>query len=111
MREFVEKSFAHIKVEIAWEGAADQEIGRDKATGKIRVRVDPKVYILTRASCIHTRIYIFILTHILTCIFSLVYIHSYTQSYVYTHSHMYTHSHIYSHLCSSPASVLSSHGG
>jgi GDPmannose 4,6-dehydratase len=27
-----------------WEGKEDQEIGKDPATGKIRVRVDPRYY-------------------------------------------------------------------
>jgi GDP-D-mannose dehydratase len=27
-----------------WEGKGDSEIGKDKKTGKIRVRVDPKYY-------------------------------------------------------------------
>eukprot|EP00128_Syssomonas_multiformis_P016687 Colp12_sorted_trinity150504_noHs@21589 len=44
VREFVEKSFQHVGVEIAWEGTGDSEIGRDKATGVVRVRVSPKYY-------------------------------------------------------------------
>lgn len=44
VREFVEESFKHIGVDIAWEGEGEQEIGRDAATGTIRVRVSPKYY-------------------------------------------------------------------
>lgn len=44
VREFVEKSFKTVGVTIAWEGKGDQEIGKDQATGKIRVRVDPRYY-------------------------------------------------------------------
>jgi GDPmannose 4,6-dehydratase len=44
VREFVEASFSHVGVKIAWEGEGTQEIGRDAATGKIRVRVSPKYY-------------------------------------------------------------------
>jgi GDPmannose 4,6-dehydratase len=44
VREFVEKAFKHIGVEIAWEGKGVDEIGKDKATGIIRVRVNTKFY-------------------------------------------------------------------
>eukprot|EP01137_Pigoraptor_chileana_P016166 Opistho-2@5678 len=44
VREYVEKAFKVIGVTIAWEGAAEQEVGRDASTGKVRVRVDPKYY-------------------------------------------------------------------
>ncbi|XP_031558047.1 GDP-mannose 4,6 dehydratase-like [Actinia tenebrosa] len=44
VREFVEKSFHHVGVEIEWEGEGDTEIGKDKKTGKVLVRVDPKYY-------------------------------------------------------------------
>lgn len=44
VREFVEKAFHVTGVEIQWEGAGDQEVGRNKQTGKIVVRVDPRYY-------------------------------------------------------------------
>jgi GDPmannose 4,6-dehydratase len=43
VREFVVASFAHVGVTIAWEGEGAAEIGRDAATGVIRVRVSEKV--------------------------------------------------------------------
>lgn len=44
VREFVEKSFGHVGKEIVWEGSGDNEIGREKGTGTIRVKVNPKYY-------------------------------------------------------------------
>ncbi|XP_070575212.1 GDP-mannose 4,6 dehydratase-like isoform X2 [Ptychodera flava] len=44
VREFVEESFKFIDKEILWEGEGLTEIGREKATGKVRVRVDAKFY-------------------------------------------------------------------
>lgn len=44
VRELVELAFQEIGSEIVWEGEKEKEVGRDKATGKIRVEVDPKYY-------------------------------------------------------------------
>ncbi|XP_014672377.1 PREDICTED: GDP-mannose 4,6 dehydratase-like [Priapulus caudatus] len=44
VREFVVESFRVIGVEIAWEGSDEGEVGRDAATGVVRVRVNPKYY-------------------------------------------------------------------
>eukprot|EP00057_Strongylocentrotus_purpuratus_P024853 XP_011679327.1 PREDICTED: GDP-mannose 4,6 dehydratase [Strongylocentrotus purpuratus] len=44
VREFVVASFKCIGVEIVWEGKGEQEVGKDKATGVIRVKIDPKFY-------------------------------------------------------------------
>ncbi|KAJ3056765.1 hypothetical protein HK097_004336 [Rhizophlyctis rosea] len=44
VRSFVEKAFRRIGMEIIWEGKAEQEVGRDAATGTVRVRIDPKYY-------------------------------------------------------------------
>jgi len=44
VREFVEKAFKEVGVTIVWEGKDEQEIGKDAATGKVRVRVDPRYY-------------------------------------------------------------------
>eukprot|EP00727_Mastigamoeba_balamuthi_P008209 m51a1_g4009 putative gdp-mannose -dehydratase (353) ;mRNA; f:553172-554644 len=44
VREFVEKAFAHIGVEIKWEGEGVDEKGLNAKTGKVMVRVDPKYF-------------------------------------------------------------------
>jgi GDPmannose 4,6-dehydratase len=44
VREFVEKAFAHVDREIVWWGNGLEEEGRDRRTGKVRVRIDPKYF-------------------------------------------------------------------
>lgn len=44
VREFVEKSFAHVGVKLRWEGKDVEEVGIDVDTGKVVVRVDPKYF-------------------------------------------------------------------
>jgi GDPmannose 4,6-dehydratase len=44
VREFVVASFAHIGKEIVWEGEGVNEIGKEKGTGIVRVRVSEKYY-------------------------------------------------------------------
>ena len=44
VRVFVELAFRQVGIEIDWSGAEDQEIGRDRATGKTLVRVNPEFY-------------------------------------------------------------------
>lgn len=44
VREFVETAFAQVGIELAWEGEGVNEIGRDKATGKILVKVNPEFF-------------------------------------------------------------------
>lgn len=44
VREFIEFSFKEIGQEIVWEGSGESEIGRDKSTGKIRVKIDAKFF-------------------------------------------------------------------
>lgn len=44
VREFVELSFKYVGIELEWEGKEDNEIGIDKATGNVVVRVNPKFY-------------------------------------------------------------------
>lgn len=44
VRELVELAFKEIGVDILWEGKGENEIGKDKATGTVRVKVDPKYY-------------------------------------------------------------------
>ncbi len=41
VREFTEAAFACIDRHIAWEGTGASEVGRDRATGKVLVAVDP----------------------------------------------------------------------
>ncbi|HBM15442.1 MAG TPA: GDP-mannose 4,6-dehydratase [Lentisphaeria bacterium] len=47
VREFIEKSFEYLDIQIKWEGKGVSEIGIDKKTGKVTIRVDPKYYRLT----------------------------------------------------------------
>jgi GDPmannose 4,6-dehydratase len=44
VREFIEKSFAHAGIAVEWEGEGVDEVGRNKATGDIIVRMDTRYY-------------------------------------------------------------------
>lgn len=44
VREFVELSFKHAGIDIVWIGAGVDEVGKDKATGKVVVKINPKFY-------------------------------------------------------------------
>jgi GDPmannose 4,6-dehydratase len=44
VRTFVELAFKHVDIDIIWEGKGLDEIGKDKKTNKILVRVDEKYY-------------------------------------------------------------------
>jgi len=44
VREFIEKSFACVDIEIEWEGEGVAEIGKNKATGTVVVRMDERYY-------------------------------------------------------------------
>jgi len=44
VRDFVIAAFRRIGVEIAWEGTGVDEVGRDAATGVVRVRVDARYF-------------------------------------------------------------------
>jgi GDPmannose 4,6-dehydratase len=44
VREFIEKTFLILDMPIVWSGKGANEIGTDKNTGKIVVRIDPKYY-------------------------------------------------------------------
>lgn len=44
VREFVEKSFGVVGINIKWRGEGENEVGYDEATDKILVRVDPAYY-------------------------------------------------------------------
>ena len=44
VREFIEKSFAHVGHKIEWQGKGVDEIGIDTTTGKTVVRIDPRYF-------------------------------------------------------------------
>ncbi len=44
VREFVEKAFRAAGLEIAWEGSGAGEIGREKTSGKVLVKVNPDFF-------------------------------------------------------------------
>jgi GDPmannose 4,6-dehydratase len=44
VREFIEKAFAYLGIQLEWEGEKTEECGIDKATGKTLVQVNPKYY-------------------------------------------------------------------
>jgi len=44
VREFVEASFKEINKEIVWQGHGSEEIGKEKDTGIVRIKVNPKYY-------------------------------------------------------------------
>ena len=44
VREFVELAFAHVGRPIEWQGTGVDEIGRETATGTVRVRIDPRYF-------------------------------------------------------------------
>ena len=44
VREFVEKAFKEVDIDIAWEGVGTAEVGKDAASGKILVEVDPRYF-------------------------------------------------------------------
>ena len=44
VKNFVEEAFKHINVKIIWRGKGLKEVGVDKKTGKVHVKVDPVYY-------------------------------------------------------------------
>jgi GDPmannose 4,6-dehydratase len=44
VRDFVEKAFKEVEIEIAWEGAGLNEVGKDAKTGKALVKIDPRYF-------------------------------------------------------------------
>jgi GDPmannose 4,6-dehydratase len=44
VREFTEKTFACLDMKIEWSGSEENEIGTDKKSGKVVVKVDPEYY-------------------------------------------------------------------
>lgn len=44
VREFVEKSFQEVGIDIAWEGRGVDEVGKDSRTGEVLVLIDPRYF-------------------------------------------------------------------
>jgi GDPmannose 4,6-dehydratase len=44
VREFVERSFKEIGVDLCWEGTGVEEVGKDRDGGKVLVRIDPRYF-------------------------------------------------------------------
>ena len=44
VRELCDRAFAEVDVGLEWTGAGVEEVGRDRATGAVRVRVDPRYF-------------------------------------------------------------------
>ena len=44
VREFVELAFKEVGIDIDWEGSGVEEVGRERESGKVRVRVDPRYF-------------------------------------------------------------------
>lgn len=44
VREFVEGAFREVGMDVSWEGGGLDEVGIEKATGKVRVRIDPRYF-------------------------------------------------------------------
>lgn len=44
VREFVEKAFSVVGINIEWQGKEDKEVGIDKNSGKVVLKVNPKFY-------------------------------------------------------------------
>jgi GDPmannose 4,6-dehydratase len=44
VREFIEKAFAMKDFEIEWKGEGVDEVGIDKKTGRVLVKIDPKYF-------------------------------------------------------------------
>jgi GDPmannose 4,6-dehydratase len=44
VRDFVERSFACVGITLNWEGEGVDEVGRDSASGEIRVAIDPRYF-------------------------------------------------------------------
>ncbi|MDK2858662.1 MAG: GDPmannose 4,6-dehydratase [Verrucomicrobiota bacterium] len=44
VRDFIEKAFGYVGIQIAWEGAGVDEVGKNKATGDVIIRMDERYY-------------------------------------------------------------------
>jgi len=43
VREFAEKAFAEVGIELAWQGRGNEEVGIDRKTNTVRVKIDPRL--------------------------------------------------------------------
>jgi GDPmannose 4,6-dehydratase len=44
VKDFVERAFAEVDIEMIWEGEGVDEIGRDRRSGRVLVQVDPRYF-------------------------------------------------------------------
>ena len=44
VREFVVAAFKYVGIDIVWEGSGVSEVGKEKETGTVRVKVNPKFF-------------------------------------------------------------------
>jgi GDPmannose 4,6-dehydratase len=44
VREFAERAFGHVGIELEWAGDGVEEVGRDRRTGAALIRVDPRYF-------------------------------------------------------------------
>lgn len=44
IKEFIERSFRYVNIDIEWEGSGKDEIAKDKKTGKILIMIDEKYF-------------------------------------------------------------------
>lgn len=73
VKEFVEESFKIIGRNIVWEGEGIDEVGKEKETGIVRVKVNPKYYRPTEVvSDCDCNLHALIDYHHLVCNFSLL---------------------------------------
>lgn len=50
IREFLEKAFSYLEINIEWDGENEKEIGIDTKTGKTIIKIDPKFFRPTEVS-------------------------------------------------------------
>lgn len=53
VREFVEEAATHVGMHIDWKGKGEEEVGIDRTTGAVIVRVDPRYFRPSEVSCLH----------------------------------------------------------
>lgn len=52
VRDFASVAFRTLDINLAWEGTSLEEVGRDRESGRILVRVNPALYRLPKEDCI-----------------------------------------------------------
>lgn len=63
VREFVEAAFRYVGKEIVWEGSGVNEVGKEKDTELVRVKINPKYFrptevVSVNQNCIQLKIWI-----------------------------------------------------